>query len=263
MLYLRASLLAQTIKNPPAVQETWVQSLGWEDLLRRAWQPTPLVLPKSAWTEGPGCSPWGRKESDMTERLSTAQHNLFEAFNLSYCSIFSYFFISLVNFIVDYKLASINSISLVSLSYRSWASLVAQQVKNPPAMWETWVGKIPWGREKLPTPVFEPGKFHGLCSPWDCKESDEEAPRLQRPRRSLTVRSYPLLKVKGSDRERQTATAQEWRPRGASPPPRTWAAAEKSYHTPEVRDSGQEEQPHLQGAAAARAQEGLEELPHV
>ena len=29
----RASLMAQTVKNPPALQETWVQSLGWEDPL--------------------------------------------------------------------------------------------------------------------------------------------------------------------------------------------------------------------------------------
>ena len=40
----------------------------------------------------------------------------------------------------------------------SWASLVAQLVKNLPAMHETqfdpWVGKIPWRRERLPTPVF-------------------------------------------------------------------------------------------------------------
>ena len=36
----------------------------------------------------------------------------------------------------------------------SWASLEAQLVKNPPAMWESWVGKIPWKREGLPTPVF-------------------------------------------------------------------------------------------------------------
>ena len=40
----------------------------------------------------------------------------------------------------------------------SWASLVAQLVKNLPAMLETWVqflvGKIPWRRERLPTPVF-------------------------------------------------------------------------------------------------------------
>ena len=31
---------------------------------------------------------------------------------------------------------------------------------------------IPWRRETLPTPVFWPGEFHGLYSPWGCKESD-------------------------------------------------------------------------------------------
>ena len=30
-----ASLVAQLVKNPPAVQETWIQSLGWEDLLEK------------------------------------------------------------------------------------------------------------------------------------------------------------------------------------------------------------------------------------
>jgi len=58
----------------------------------------------------------------------------------------------------------------------SCASLVAQLVKNPTAMWETWfdpwVGKIPWRRERLPTPVFWPREFHGLYSPWGPKESD-------------------------------------------------------------------------------------------
>ena len=34
---------------------------------------------------------------------------------------------------------------------------------------DTWVGKIPWGRERLPTPVFWPGEFHGLKSPWGPK----------------------------------------------------------------------------------------------
>ena len=52
------------------------------------------------------------------------------------------------------------------------ASLVAQLGKNPPVMWETWVGKIPWRRERLPIPVFWPGEFHGLYSPWGHKESD-------------------------------------------------------------------------------------------
>ena len=35
-----------------------------------------------------------------------------------------------------------------------------------------WVGKIPWQRERLPTPVFRPGEFHGLYRPWDHKELD-------------------------------------------------------------------------------------------
>ena len=35
-----------------------------------------------------------------------------------------------------------------------------------------WVGKIPWKREWIPIPVFWPGKFNGLYSPWGRKESD-------------------------------------------------------------------------------------------
>ena len=31
---------------------------------------------------------------------------------------------------------------------------------------------MPWRRERLPTPVFWPGEFHGLCSLWGCKELD-------------------------------------------------------------------------------------------
>ena len=37
---------------------------------------------------------------------------------------------------------------------------------------DPWVGKICWRRERLPTPVFWPGEFHGPYSPWGCKESD-------------------------------------------------------------------------------------------
>ena len=48
------------------------------------------------------------------------------------------------------------------LLQHSWASLVAQLVKNPPALRETWVEKIPWRRERLPIPIFWPGEFHGL-----------------------------------------------------------------------------------------------------
>ena len=56
-------------------------------------------------------------------------------------------------------------------------SLIVQLVKNPPARRETWVyypwvGKIPWRRKRLPTPVFWPGEFCGLFSPWSHKELD-------------------------------------------------------------------------------------------
>ena len=64
----------------------------------------------------------------------------------------------------------------------SGASLVAQMVKNLPAMQETqvlypWIGKIPWRRTQQPTPVFLPGESHRQrslvgYSPWGCKELD-------------------------------------------------------------------------------------------
>ena len=48
------------------------------------------------------------------------------------------------------------------------SSLVTQTVKTQPGMWETrfnpWVGKIPWRREWLPTPVFLTGEFYGQRS---------------------------------------------------------------------------------------------------
>ena len=57
-----------------------------------------------------------------------------------------------------------------------WASLVAQLVKNRLQCrrpgFSPWVRKIPWRRERLPIPVFWPGEFHGMYSPWGHKESD-------------------------------------------------------------------------------------------
>ena len=55
--------------------------------------------------------------------------------------------------------------------------LVAQKVKRLPAMWETWIGKIPWRRKWQSTPALLPGESHGWrsligCSPWGRKELD-------------------------------------------------------------------------------------------
>ena len=103
--YSWPSLVAQLVKNLPALQEMWVRYLGWEDPLEKG---------------------------------------------------------------IGYP-----------LKY-SWASLVTQLVMNPPAMQETWVRPLGWEdpleRERFPTPVFWPGEFHGLYSPWDHNESDMTEP---------------------------------------------------------------------------------------
>ena len=54
------------------MQETQVRSLGWEGPWRRKWQPTPLFLPGESHGQRGlvGYSPWGHKESDVTERLA-------------------------------------------------------------------------------------------------------------------------------------------------------------------------------------------------
>ena len=60
------------VKNPPTVQETWVQSLGHEDLLEKGMATHSSILVGEFHGQRylAGYSPWGHKESDMTERLS-------------------------------------------------------------------------------------------------------------------------------------------------------------------------------------------------
>ena len=67
----RTSLVAQTVKRLSTMRETRVRSLGWEDPWRRKWQSTPVLLPGKSHGQRSvvGYSPWGRKESDTTERL--------------------------------------------------------------------------------------------------------------------------------------------------------------------------------------------------
>ena len=60
---------AQMVKNLPAMWETWVQSLGWEDPLEKQMATTPVLLPGKSHGQRSltGYSPWGPKESDVTE----------------------------------------------------------------------------------------------------------------------------------------------------------------------------------------------------
>ena len=113
--------------------ETWVQSLGWEDPWRRERLPTPVFWPREFHRP---YGPWGHKESDTTEQLSLLGFPFGSAGKESVCSVGD--------------LGSIPGLGRSAgegtgypLQY-SWASLVAQLVKNPSAVWETWVQSLGW-----------------------------------------------------------------------------------------------------------------------
>ena len=89
-------IIAQSVKNLPAVQETQVPSLGWEDPLEKEMEKHSSIL---AWqilrTEKPGGLKGGHKESGMTEQLTLSHFHGWEALILlqghffSTCSIAS------------------------------------------------------------------------------------------------------------------------------------------------------------------------------
>ena len=67
------SLVAQTVKSLSTMRETRVQALGWEDPLEKEMttHSSTLVWKIHGLRSLVGYSPWGRKESDTTEQLST------------------------------------------------------------------------------------------------------------------------------------------------------------------------------------------------
>ena len=66
--------MAHKVKNLPAKQETWVQSLGQEDPLEKGTHYSILAW-KIPWTEEPcGLRSWGCKEPDTTEQLTLSLH---------------------------------------------------------------------------------------------------------------------------------------------------------------------------------------------
>ena len=65
LLNLVSSQVAQTVKNLPVMQETLVGKIAW----RKGWLPTPVLLPREfhGLRSLVDYSPWGCKESDMTD----------------------------------------------------------------------------------------------------------------------------------------------------------------------------------------------------
>ena len=89
--------MAQRLKRLPAMWETWVRSLSWEDPLEKEIATHSSILAwRITWMEEAG------------------------------------------------RLQSMGSQKLDTTKWLNWTELVAQMVKNPPAMWETWVRSLGW-----------------------------------------------------------------------------------------------------------------------
>ena len=89
-----------------------------------------------------------------------------------------------------------------------------------------------------------------------------ESARLRRCKNARE--ELPLFKFRGGHQEELTLVRGQARwPRGATPCLMSGVAPERSYSFPEARGCSREEQPHVQGVVAARAQECLEELFHI
>ena len=62
------------VNNLPAMQETWVRSLGWEELLEKGMATHSSIAWRIPWTEESGrLSPRGHKESETTEQLTLSR----------------------------------------------------------------------------------------------------------------------------------------------------------------------------------------------
>ena len=72
----RASLVAQLVKNLPAMQETWVQSLGQEDPLEKEMATVLLPEEVQGWRSPAGYSPWDHKELDTSVQLTFKTKNV-------------------------------------------------------------------------------------------------------------------------------------------------------------------------------------------
>ena len=96
---------------------------------RRHWHPTPVLLPGKShgWKSLVGCGPWGRKESDMTERLSSSSSRK--------------------------EPGRLQSMGLLGLGH-NWATSLSVFTF------------MHWKRKWQPTPVFLPGESQGLGGAW-------------------------------------------------------------------------------------------------
>ena len=120
-IHTHTSLVAHLLKSPPAVQETWVWSLGWEYPLEKEMAIHSSILAwRIPWTSLVGYSPWGHKESDTTKWLT---------FTFSYTH-----------------------------GFPDGSDGIGSTRNMGNSGFDPWFGKIPWRRAWQPTPVFSAGE---------------------------------------------------------------------------------------------------------
>ena len=143
------------VKHLPTVQETrfnpWVGKISW----RRKWQPTPVFLPRKShgWWNLVGYSPWGCKESDMTERLHFLSFFLFFFFFI-YLFIFYFIFkLYIIVFVLPNIKMNPPQVYMCSLS---WTLL-------PPPSPYHHSGSSQCTSPKHPVSCIEPGESKILC----------------------------------------------------------------------------------------------------
>ena len=182
------------VKNPPAMQETWVQSLGWEDPLEEGMATYSSIL---AWKNPQGqrslvgYSPRCRQELDTTEWLSIHTHIHTRLYMLSF-SLLGVNHTFSVYYIICAKLnTTIHLYSEKAMAPHS--STVAWKIPRmeEPGRLQTmgslrvrhdWATSLSlstfmhWRRKWQPTPVLLPGESHGWrslvgCSPWGHTET--------------------------------------------------------------------------------------------
>ena len=174
--------------------DPWVGKTPW----KREWVAIPVFLPGEF--HGQRClviySPRGYKESDTTEGLSlhfthfpyseaeSQGPNCRVTFQCVHLIVFR---VSVTSHVRGHVTAQEVWIWGVAFAFSSslfwimflllcrlplWLSRWRIRLQCGRPGFDSWVGKIPWRQERLPTPVFWPREFHGLYSPWSCKESD-------------------------------------------------------------------------------------------
>ena len=139
------------------MRETWVQSLGWGDPPERGKATHSSIL---AWSQRAGhdwvifTSLGGFSDSSVGKESTCNAGDPSSTPGLGRSSAEG------IAYTLQYSWLPL---------WLSWLR-IRLQCRRP--RFDLWVGKTPWRRERLPTPVLWPGEFHGLYCPWGCKESD-------------------------------------------------------------------------------------------